>query len=213
MTASDRLVRRRLLVLLPLAGAGLLAGCADEPPAPPTEFAPLSFDYLPKLRLNVTSIDIDNAWQPGTVPNATHIEALSPVQPVDALRQMAQERLLPTGTSGHAVFVIEDASLVQRAGQYEGTMQVHLDISTSDGTHSGYAKAFVTATRTIVEDSPAAARASLYELVKRMMQDMNAEFEFQVRKTLRDYLQSSVQTAPPATPVQMQDLNPAPPKP
>lgn len=214
MTASARLVRRRGILLLPLfagalAGTSLLSGCADTP-APPANDPPLSFDYLPKLRLNVATIDIDNAWQPATVPTGIHVEALSPVQPADALKLMAQQRLVPVGTSGHAVLVIEDASLLQLPGQYQGTFQVHLDVSTSDGTHSGYAKAFVTGTRSIVEDSPAAARESLYQLVKRMMADMNTEFEYQIRKSLRDYLQSDAETAPPAQPVQAQPLDAAP---
>lgn len=213
MTASVTLIRRRSAMFMPLAFAAvsatlLLAGCEKD--APPPEMKPLSFDYLPKLRLNVGSIDIDNAWAPATVPDGTHVEALAPQQPVELLKRMAQERLLPVGTTGHAVLVIDDASLIQRAGQYEGAFAVHLDISTTEGAHAGEAKASVNATRTIVQDSPNAARAALYELTKRMMADMNAELEFQIRKSLHDYLQTAVDSATPAQPVQAQDLQTTP---
>lgn len=196
---------RRAVAAGLLAGAWLLTGCAEEPP-PRTDFPPLSFDYLPKIRLNVATVDVDPAWQPATVANGAHVEPLSPVSPVAALRQMVQTRLVPVGASGHAVVVIEDASFIQRGGQYEGNLQLHLDVTTSDGAHSGYAKATVTATRTLVEDLPAAARAALYDLVKRMMADMNAEFEYQIRKSLREYLETGAIGAPPAEPVQSQDL-------
>ena len=210
MTALARPLSRRTAMLLPLAAACLaaLAGCAEETP-PPAVFEPLTFDYLPKLRLNVSSIDIDNAWQPVTVPGATHVESLAPVQPVDALRLMGQQRLVPAGSNGHAVMVIEDASLLQLNGQYQGTFQVRLDMTNGDGSKSGFAKASVTATRTITDPSPDAARVALYALVKQMMTDMNAEFEYQIRKSLRDVLQtdSSGPVAAPA-PVQSQDLAP-----
>ena len=63
MTAAVPLIRRRdamrLHVAFAVSAAGLLAGC-DSPP-PPVDYPPLRYDYLPKLRLNVASIDIDNA--------------------------------------------------------------------------------------------------------------------------------------------------------
>lgn len=198
-------------LLLSALGSALLAGCAEEPP-PPAVFAPLDFGYLPKLRLNVSNVEIETTWSPATVAGGQHVESLAPVQPLDALKQMARQRLIPVGASGHALFVIDDASLIQRPGQYEGLLQVHLDVSTSDGAKSGYAKASVSATRTYSNPSAEAAHVALHELVKKMMADMNVELEFQVRKTLRDYLQAGPEKAAPAQPVQSQDLAP-PPKP
>ncbi len=212
MTASAAArapARSRPRRLLALACAALLAGCAEQPP-PPTDFAPLTYDYLTKLRLAVATIDIANAWTANPVAGGQHVESLSPVQPVDALRRMAQDRLIPAGTGGHAAFVIEDASLVQTPAGYEGSMQVHIDLTGADGAKAGSAEATVRRTRTIVDTSPAATRAALYELTKQMMADMNVEFEFQVRSSLRGYLQTGTDIAPPPPPVQSQDLNPAP---
>lgn len=196
--------RHAIVPVLALTCAVALAGCVEEPPLR-TDFPPLTYDYLPKIRLNVATIDVDNAWQPTAVPGGTHVEALSPVSPSAALVRMAQTRLVPVGASGHAVLIIDDASLIQRGGMYEGDMQVHLDVTTSDGAHSGYAKAGVTATRTITADTAPAARAALYDLTKRMMAEMNAELEYQIHKTLRDYLDVDGNVAPPP-PVQQETL-------
>jgi hypothetical protein len=210
--AARTLIRLGLPFALTILLAGLLAGCVEAPPPPPpTEFRPLTYEYLGKLRVTVASIDISNAWTPNLDAGGQHVESLAPVEPADALRRMAQDRLIPAGSAGHATFVINDASLVQTAGSYQGSMQVHLDIYAADGSKSGFAEANVRRTRTIVDYSTAGARAALYELTKQMMSDMNVEFEFQVRRSLHDYLQGGTEVAPPPPPVQQQDLNGTPP--
>jgi hypothetical protein len=208
-TRPAHAIPRRAALLLPLFGTALLSACADS--GPPPDFQPLDFSYLTKLRLTVATIDVDASWTPKTVPDAIHVEALSPVSPVEALRRMAQQRLIPAGNDGHAVFVIDDASVLRTDGRFEGNLQVHLDLSTAEGTRSGYAEARVSRTRTIVDNSSDAVRAALYELVRQMMADMNVEFEFQVRRSLHDYLQGGTEVAPPPPPVQQQDLNGTPP--
>ncbi len=211
VNARPVVLPRRAMLLLPWLAAGVLAGCADT--TPPPDFKPLSFGYLTKLRLTVATIDVDNEFTPKTVPGVQHVEGLSPIDPVAALRRMAQERLVPAGTEGHAVFVIDDASLVQTEGRFEGNLKVHLDISSDNGTKSGYAEARVSRTRTIVDDSVDATHVALYELTRQMMDDMNVEFEFQVRRTLAAYLESGASVAPLPAPVQQQDLSEPPAQP
>jgi len=194
-------------VLLAGLGAALLAGCAEE--APPPDFPPLRFDYLTKLRLMVASIDVDTTWMPPADAGSMHVEALAPVPPAQALRQMAQERLIPAGADGHAAFVIDDASLVQVNGQYVGSMKVHVDVIAADGSRPGPAEAQVVRTRAVADD----VRATLYDLVQDLMTAMNVEFEYQVRHSLRGFLQGSTETAPPPAPVQQQDLDGAAPPP
>ncbi len=92
-------------------------------------------------------------------------------------------------------------------------MHVRLDVTTSDGAKSGFAEARVNRTYSGADTSDAATRAALYELVKLMMRDMNVEFEFQVKRRLRDYLQTEDSTAPAPAPVQSQDLNTGAPAP
>ena len=195
-------MRRSALLL----GLALLGACQDEPP-PPVVYVPPSYDYLNKLRLNVTSVDVENRFVPGADPR--HIEALAPTQPAAALRQMAQDRLIAGGGSGRAVFVIDDASVVRGPGRLEGSLAAHLDVSTTGGTKSGYAEAKVARTRTLSEsDDPAAVRAGLDALVTAMMADMNVELEYQVRRSLKEYLQTPLGAAGASGPVTREALPP-----
>jgi len=132
------------------------------------------------------------------------------VRPVDALRQMAHDRLAASGNSGQARFVIEDASILAGPGRLDGSMAVRLDVGTSDGTRSGYAEAKVVRSITGGPDQADGGRQAAYDLTRRMMDDMNVELEYQIRRTLRDYLLATSLTAPAPGPVQSQDLAPPP---
>jgi hypothetical protein len=194
---------RRGVVLTALA----LAACGPSTPVR-TSFPPLTFDYLTRLRLNVATIDIDDAWQ--APPNPREVGAYAPVPPVVALRQMAVDRLGAGGTSGRAVFTILDASLLNRRDRVDGSFGVRLAVTTADGTRSAYAEARVARSMTLIDDDPATLRDALYTLVRQAMDDMNVEFEYQVRRTLRDWLQTTSGAAPVGAPVQSQDLAPPP---
>jgi len=201
MTAQ---LTRRSVCLLPL----LLAACGSDSDAP-TSFPPLDFDYLTKIRLNVATIDVDDSWR--SKDPSRDVGGMSPLAPVASLRQMAEERLSAAGSSGRALFVIDDASVTKNRDRYIANFAVHLDVSTSDGTRSGFAEARVNRSRQIgQDDSMNGVRAELYQLVKQMMSDMNVEFEFQVRKSLKGYLQTTEGTAPAPASVQTQDLAPPP---
>jgi hypothetical protein len=193
-----RQIPRRAVLLVVLA----LAACGSRDD-PPTAFAPVSYDYLTKLRLNVSSIDIDDSWSPR--PDTREMGSLAPTTPVEALRQMAHDRLVANGAPGRAVFVIDDASIIARGDTYDGHMTVHLDVTSPDGTRSGYAEARVARTAPILKDTPNATRAALAALVDKMMDDMNVEFEYQVRRSLRSYLQTGP-TTPVSRPIQSEEL-------
>ena len=192
----------RLALLLPLLGAG----CAsDDAAAPGQAFPPLRYDYLTPLHLNVASIEIQSNYVPASGSPA----ALSPVSPVDALEGMARDRLRADGSSGKAVFVVDDASVAAVPGGLAGSMAVHLDVLTGDGTRAGYAEARASQTYAgPMDDVPRVT----YDLIRQMMDRMNVEFEYQVKRTLHDWLQET-QTAPPPAAVQQQDLGPPAPRP
>jgi hypothetical protein len=199
--------RRRLLalsLLLPLTLAA--CGSRDEPAV---SYQPANYDYLTKLRLNVASVEINDSLPPSN--DARDVTRFAPEPPIDALRQMAQDRLIAAGSSGHAVFVIDAASILRVRDRYEGRMVVHLDVTTSDGTSSGFVEARVARTNTFESDGPNATKAALDTLVTQMMADMNVELEFQVRRSLRAYLVSDTPTAPAPKPIQTEDLTPPPP--
>lgn len=181
---------RRASLLLPF----LLAACGGEP----RQYKPLRYGYLPPIRLNVAQIQVRQDFVPlGVDPD---VSQLDPVQPSDALRQMAEDRLQAFGVAGRAVFVILDASLVRREDTITGMMSVRLDIYTSDNKRVGYAEARVSRQHTGHVDD---IHQTLYDMTKQMMDAMNVEFEYQVRRSLRDWL---VTGTAPASSVQQQPL-------
>ena len=114
------------------------------------------------------------------------------------------DRLQAFGTAGQAVFVIQEASLIRQRDTILGSFAVELDVYTSANTRAGFAQARVTRSYTgDVDDLP----STLYDMTKNMMDTMNVEFEFQVRRSLRAWLlpEGAVQT-----PVQQQPLTLAP---
>jgi Asp-tRNA(Asn)/Glu-tRNA(Gln) amidotransferase A subunit family amidase len=198
MTGPAPTLRRRAVLLAPL----LLAACVGSAPQPEAPMPPLRYDYLTKLRLNVASIEIRNDF----VPGPGDVSMMSPDPAVQALAQMARDRLVAAGSSGRAVFVIENASIVQSGnGALTGNLAVRLDIDTSDGTRAAYAEAQVSRIRTLGDQ---ALTPTLYDMTRQMMDDLNVEFEYQLRHSLGDWLLASTPTSAPP-PVQQQALPPS----
>ena len=186
-----------------LAAPLALAACMDDG-AVRDDFPPLSYEFLTPLRLNVAEVEVRDE----SPPVRGEPSASAPVPPAVALRQMATDRIKAGGSSGRAVFVIHDAAIETVSGGVAGSMAVELDIVLADGTRAGFAEARVERRRSGVRHAtPQSTRSELYELVRQMMDDMNVELEFQVRRSLRDWLQVPT-TAPAPAAVEQQDLAP-----
>ena len=186
------LTKRRAFLALPL-----LAACANEQPAGPfVPPGPPSYGHLTLLRLKVGTLEIQ---EPGS-GTAFLVDQSAPLQPADVMLRMAQDRLSAAGGPGKARFLIQTASLTREGGASGGVFspasetfrcvmrcQVEI-ISAEDAT---LATTSAEATRVVtgpVRD--AGERAALAErAVKLAGQDMNVEFEFQVRRHLRNWLQ------------------------
>jgi hypothetical protein len=175
-----------------------LAACSSEPPR---VYEPLRYDYLLPLRLNVASLTIETRFVPG---GTNDLNALDPSPLIPTLTQMARDRLQAVGGSGRAVFVIKDATLARTNDGIRGSMDVELDVYGGDGTRAAFAEARVARTRS---GDLGDMRGALYDMTKQLMDAMNVEFEFQVRRSLHDWLVSA--SAAPA-PVQQQALPPPP---
>ena len=199
--ATRLVARRRLLAGAALLLPVLLAACGSS--APPRTYQPLTYDYLLPLRLNVGSVDVQVNWRPQT---GADVGSMAPTPPVQALARMGHDRLFPAGSTGQAVYVIDDASIIRNGNALYGTFSVHLDIVGADGRRTGYAEARVarTVSGPTVDDD---VRSALYDLTSQMMTDMNVEFEYQVRRSLKDWLQNGNGSNAPA-PVQAQPLTP-----
>lgn len=181
---------RRMALLLPVA----LAACGGDDEVR-QDFPALHYNYLTLLRLNVGAVDVGEPPPPGP------LDALNPAPPGPALRQMALDRLGAGGTTGRAVFHIDAVQITQGSSGLQGVMAVHLDILDPSGGRVGFAEARVSR----LSDGSRGLRAALYDMTRSMMDDMNVEFEFQVRRSLKAWLQDAT-TAPLPAPVEQQDL-------
>ena len=198
-----RQARSALMLCAALALPLALPACVSETTAPPPAAA-LDYSTYSKLPLNVASLQIQqNYFASGQPPD---VSADDPLNPVTALRQMATERLQTVGASGRAVFSIDNASMIEQGNELIGAFTVTLSIYDDRGTRVGYASA--TATRQLVgfgED----LRGALYSLTSELMQQMNVEFERQVRRSLGPWLLTAAVTPAPVEQVPLQPGAPA----
>ncbi len=179
-------INRRLLlssvVLLPLS----LAACSSPPV--PTSFAPLTYRYLPPITLKVANIQVLDRYVPS--PGAATMIAQAPEAPATALASMAGDRLVADGAPGIATFIIKRASLNQFGSDLTGTLSVELLIRTSSGQQVGFAEASVSRSEPApsVGSSQKRVRAALYQLTTDLMNDMNVQFQYQVQRSLPDWV-------------------------
>ncbi len=175
-----------------------LAACGEEAVAP-AAFPRPNYDYLTKIELNVGRIDIDDSWVPRGA--GRRVEHLAPTPPRDAQRRMAADRLVAVGSSGRALFVIEDASIVRGPRDYEASLAVRVDIADDADNLLGQAPARVELVRPIGGETERAMRDDLYVLVRDLMAEMNVEFEYHIRHALRGALRQVATNAPDPGPV------------
>jgi hypothetical protein len=189
-----RFLGRRSALLLPL----LFAACGGPPPS----YAPLRYDYLPPIRLNVAQVEVRQEFFPSGLP--PDVSASDPAPPVTTLSQMLTDRLKAFGPAGRAVAIIQDASLTQQGDTISGSMAVRVNIYTTGASPVAFAEARVSQRHTgHVGD----LRETLYNMTKQMMDGMNVELEYQIRRSLKDWL---VAAGGPQAPVQQQPLTAAP---
>jgi hypothetical protein len=189
-----RHLTRRFVLLLPLAIAACGGADDDE-----LGFAPLRFNDLPPIQLQVASIAIEQRFIPaGVAPDVSYRD---PAPPIEALKAMANDRLQAFGTANKAIFAILDASLTRDNDVVTGSFAVSLTILDDNGTQLGFAEARVQSRHTgRIND----IRPVLYDMTKALMSDMNIEFEYQIRHHLKDWLTNG---AAPAAPVEQAPLD------
>lgn len=185
---------RRLALLLPFA----LAACGDDE-SDEALFEPLRFNSLPPIQLNVTSIETEVRFIPAGVP--PDVSGSDPAPPLAALRAMAGDRLQAFGTANRAVYAILDGSMTRQNDVIRGAFAVSLTIYGDDGNQRGFAEARVESRHSGRIDD---LRATLYDMTKSMMGDMNIEFEYQIHRNLKDFL---VTSGAPDTPVEQAPLD------
>ena len=170
---------RRSVLTLALAAAS----CArPQPPTPP--LPPMSWTHLTPLPLDVAAVEVTPSAPPS--PSGDVGPLLSPT-PAEAVRGMARDRLSALGGSGQAVFLVTAASLVREpGGALRCSLGCRLDI-VGKGGEDGPAFVEAAAQRGVSGADAARPRAADL-LLRRTMEDLNVEFEFQLRRNLRRWL-------------------------
>lgn len=196
---------RRDFLKLAAVGAPALAlgACADAPPLP--QFPPLSWTNLSRLVFEAERLEIVTQYQaPLAPPNVEHLFAQ---RPDAALQRWANDRLAVSGRGENFVrFAILDARVTEtelprtggvrgtftneQAQRYDGRMEAALEIRQLRGNFRvGDATAAAVRSRSVPENISLNDRESVwYEMVKQMMEDLNAELERQVRTNLPRFL-------------------------
>ena len=187
-----------------------LAACGgrEQPALPPLVSG---YGYLTSIRLNVAAVQILDPE-----PVAVRLDEPVPVRPDAEMLRMGQERLVAMGTEGAARFSIQTAEFRRTrslgsgglAGMFAGEpgerlsvlLRARLEILDPEGQRNAYVEAEARHTRTLPDGSSAAARRTGAEqAVRQAMEELNVEFEFQIRRALRDWLVEG--PVPPAAPV------------
>ncbi|WP_149538849.1 hypothetical protein [Siccirubricoccus phaeus] len=167
---------RRSLLLLPM----LAAACGRDPaPVPAT---PIGYRYLIPLPLNVGEIQISDETPATTIGDVG--ARLSPT-PAEAVRIMARDRLVAVGTEGKAVFTVATSQLIQGRESLSCVLACRLEIVSPLGSRMGYVEA---GTRRAVSGPDAERRRADEALLRQTLDALNVEFEFQVRRSLREFL-------------------------
>jgi len=163
-----------------LARAGLPAACGSRP-EPEAPLQPVSYTYLTPLPLQVGSLAID----PAPPPPPGDIGALLSPSPAEAVLIMARDRLSAVGTAGMASFRVTQASLLRSGSAMSCQLACRLEVSGAEPGHAGFVEA---AARASVSGAEAARPQAAERLLRRTMDGLNVEFEFQVKRNLRDWL-------------------------
>jgi hypothetical protein len=199
--------KKELLCFLALLALGACGG--DEPP-PDENYAPLHYEFLRQLRLNVGSVDVVDHSAP---PGPGDVSAQDPVSPDQVFNQLARDRLVAAGTAGRAVFTVDAATITQGdGGALNGVLAGHLAVFSDAGQQVADAEARVSRQH-VPGSEPENLRNNLYDMTRQMMDDMNVELEFQIRRSMRSWLVSNTAVPAPVTAGPLAPATPAVPVP
>ncbi|MBR0680472.1 hypothetical protein GXW74_08235 [Roseomonas eburnea] len=174
-----------------------VAACGSAPEPAPARAAPPSYSHLTPLRLAVGRIDVISA----TDPAATRTMPPAPLVPSDVVLTMARDRLSAGGGSANARFRVQVATLTREPAAAGGmfttaterltcTMRCRLDVVGEDDSPAGFAEAEVRRVAVRPAGSPAERARAAEEIVRLAGNDLNVEFEYQLRRNLRALIQA-----------------------
>ena len=183
-------------IILALVLSSVLAGCADEPPAPVANYS-----LPPRINLDVQSISLTDRSMPQPASSPYNSNDFQPTI-TQAVRQWAKDRLQAVGGAGQAMVIIKDATLDQRTVPYEHdifTRQqaskyvAHVAIDIEAQGHGGYAIASAEASRfvTLPENPDSNERRKAYfDVLNGLMRDLGVNLEASIKGHMRDFVVS-----------------------
>ncbi len=191
------LTRPRLIL-----GAGLLALLAGCTPPPHPTYPELRFTAEPPIRLDVAGIDVRDDYQPPLRP--PNVDHLFPVSPMRAAETWARDRLQATGTTGRAVFILRNASVIetnlptkqglsgalttQPAERDDLTLQATVEIVDANGLPVRTANVTVTRSQSLLEGITPDQRDHVrYDMTKAAMADFGRQMESEIRNNFGMY--------------------------
>jgi hypothetical protein len=187
-----RLTRRTALLLSLLA----LAACAPASTRP--TFQEIRFTDRPKLRLDVSAVDVERVFRPTL--REPQVEHLFPVPPEVAAESWARDRLEPTnpGSPRRARVRILDANVretalkkteglrgaftTDQAERYDATVEMSVEILGERGFPERTVSAKAQRSQTVKEGLTQNEREQIwYELTRQLMTDLDQQLEREMR--------------------------------
>jgi hypothetical protein len=190
---------RRTFLLLPALTA--LAAC-DTPPNR-RDFATLTFQDRPNIRLDVAQIEIFSAYKaPGQAPNVDH---LFPQKPVDVATAWGRDVLRAVGQRGMATYAVLDASAIEtplprstgltqvfrkeQSDRYDLKIAVQLQLNNPLLRATGSAQASAMRSQTVAEDMTLNEREAIwFEMTESAMRELDQKLEAAIRDKLRVFV-------------------------
>lgn len=174
-----------------------ITACQTQAPTRPIQTKPVDFSAFSPIVMAAGSVDVvDNRR------GASPVDSRLAVTPADAVRRWAADRLVAAGGPGRVRVVIHDASILEtqldktggvrgfftndQAQRYDGRIDVEV-VGERPGETSfrGLTRATVTQSTTVDEKASLAGReATLNDLTRRLIDDLNARLDAGIRKDL-----------------------------
>jgi hypothetical protein len=183
-----------------LFGMLLVAACTSHPPT--GNFAEITFEHLPDIRLDVDDIEVREDYVPPLAPpNVDHL--FSP-RPGSVAKRWARDRLVAAGTGRRALYIVHDASIVEERLEMKSGLSGVVTIDQSErytahiaveiqilevNRQAASLRAEATRSITVAEDVSVSEREKVwFQLTERTMQDLNAELEKTINEVFARYL-------------------------
>lgn len=192
------LARRAFLA----TGLAFIATGCDTPPER-RQFAQLTYQHLPPIRLDVAEIVVVEAYEsPKTPP---YIDHLFPLRPSSVAARWAKDRLQAGGRDGQATYTVRVAEAKEtplerssgltgiftedQSDRYDLIMQVDLEVLRMQPVANGKISAQVQRSQTVGEDMTLNEREAVwYQMTESAMNELDGKLETIIKDRLARFV-------------------------